>query len=154
MMDEKDISERNQKLINFISGLGLGIHILDLPEKPKLISADYKWWMNGYVKNFHIILTNKEWDAEEILKCRVDANPADFREKFAEWMIMYEHKRIYTLVSSDYPDLFVTGFNHHDKINKRSPFPVFAKFFPLIYYEKDKAEDVANRFSEYNLIVK
>lgn len=154
MMDEQDISERNQKLINFISGLKLGIHVIDLPEKPKFISADYKWWMNGYVKNFHIILTNKEWDAKEILKCRVDDNPTDFREKFAEWMIMYEHKRIYTLVSEDYPELFVCGYNHHDKINKQHPYPVFARFFPQIYYDHQKAQDVADKFLEYNLIVK
>lgn len=153
-MDEQDISERNQKLINFISRLNLGIHILDLPEKPKFISPHYTHWYNGYVKNFDIILMDKEWDGNIILKCRVDSDPEQYRERFVEWMSFYEHKKIYTLVSNDYPDLFICGFNHHDKINRTSPYPVFAKFFPHIYYDKEKAEDVARKFSEYNLIVK
>lgn len=151
MLDKDGISERNQKLINFITGLNLGIHIIDLPEKPRFVSKDYKFLLNGFVKNFKIILMNKEYDGEVILQCRVDANPDDYREMFIEWMSMYEHRRIYTLM---YGDLFVTGYSHQDKINKLQPFPVFARYFPHFYYEREKAEELQERFKEYQLEIK
>lgn len=148
MLDKDGISERNQKLINFISGLGLGIHIIDLPEKPRFVSHDYKYLLHGFVKNFKIILTNQEYDGDIILEVRVDADPEAYRDKIAEWMAIYEHRRVYTLV---YEDLFLSGFNHHDKINKLKPYPVFARYFPHFYYELEKAEEIQDRFSEYNL---
>jgi len=148
MLDKEGISERNQKLIAFISGLKLGIHIIDLPEKPRFVSANYQYLLHGFVKNFKIILYNKEYDGDIVLECRVDANPEEYRQVFVEWMSMYEHKRIYTIT---YGDLFLCGFNHHDKINKLNPYPVFARYFPHFYYEKDKAEDIQVRFKEYDL---
>lgn len=151
MLDKDGISERNQKLIKFISELDLGIHIIDLPEKPRFVSKDYKFLLNGFVKNFKIILNRKEYDGEVLLECRVDADPEQMREKFVEWLSMYEHKRIYTLM---YGDLFVSGFNHHDKLNKLRPYPVFARYFPHFYYELDKAEELVERFKEYQLEIK
>jgi hypothetical protein len=151
MLFKADISDRNRKLIRFISGLGLGIHIIDLPEKPRFVSSDYKYLLNGFVKNFKIILQTKEYDGDTLLECRVDANPDEQRSMFAEWLAMYEHKRIYTLT---YGDLFVAGFNHHDKLNKSRPYPVFARFFPHIYYEYDRAKELQSRFPEYELEIK
>lgn len=151
MLDKEGISERNQKLIKFISGLKLGIHIIDLPHSPRFINSNYQYLLHGFVKNFKIILNNKEFGGEAILECRVDANPEEYRDRFAEWMTLYEHKKIYTLM---YGDLFLAGFNHHDKINKINPFPVFAKFFPHFYYEKEKAEEIQARFKEYDLEIK
>jgi len=148
MIFQKEISERNQKLIKFISELGLGIHIIDLPEKPRFISSDYKYLLNGYVKNFKIILKTAEYEGDTLLECRVDADPDANRAVFAEWMAMYEHKRIYTL---RYGDLFLAGFNHHDKINRLHPYPVFARYFPHFYYELEKAEDIQKRFRLYKL---
>ena len=148
---EKMISERNQKLINFISELNLGIHILGLPENPYFVSKDYKYLFHGYVKNFQIILNDKEFDANTILTCRVDANAEQLREKFIEWMEIYEPKRVYTLW---YGDLFLIGFNHHDKIQFLRPFPVFGRYFLTIYHKIEHAEDTVAGFPEYNLIVK
>lgn len=151
MLDKEGISERNQKLINFISGLHLGIHIIDLPEKPRFVSPNYQYLLHGFVKNFKIILNNQEFNGEVILECRVDADPELHREKFVEWMSMYEHKRIYTL---KYGDLFLSGFNHHNKIEKTNPYPVFSRFFPHFYYEREKAEELQARFKEYDLEIK
>ena len=151
MLDKDGISERNQKLIKFITGLNLGIHIIDLPEKPRFVSPDYKYLLNGYVKNFKIILNNQEYDGQTILECRVDADPEIMRETFVEWMTMYDHKRIYTLM---YGDLFLSGFNHHNKIEKTNPYPVFARYFPHFYYELEKAEEIQERFKEYDLEIK
>jgi hypothetical protein len=66
-------------------------------------------------------------------------------------MSMYEHKRIYTL---KYGDLFLSGFNHHNKIEKTNPYPVFSRFFPHFYYEIEKAEELQARFKEYDLEIK
>lgn len=151
MLDNEGISERNQKLVKFISELNLGIHIIDFPEKPRFVSKDYKYLLNGFVKNFKIILNSKEYDGEVLLECRVDADPEQMREKFVEWIAMYEHRRIYTLT---YGDLFLTGFNHHNRLEKTNPYPVFSRYFPHFYYELEKAEELVARFQEYDLEIK
>lgn len=151
MLDEKGISERNQKVIKFISGLKLGLHIIGLPENPRFLSSNYQYILHGYVKNFKIMLYNQEFNGDLILECRVDADPEEYRERFVEWMAVYEHKRIYTLC---YGDLFLAGYGHQDKINKLNPFPVFAKFFPHFYYEREKAEELQARYKEYELEIK
>ena len=57
MLTNEEISERNGLLIELIKELDLDIHIVDLPHKPKLLSADYTKQLSAYVKNFHLILT-------------------------------------------------------------------------------------------------
>ena len=151
MLDEKGISERNQKLITFISGLNLGIHVIDLPEKPRFVTPDYKFLLHGFVKNFKIILMDKEFEGNVILECRVDADPEQHREKFVEWITIYEHRKIYTLM---HQNLFVVGYNFHDKLQKRNQYPVFAKYFPHFYYDIEKVEELVQRFKEYELIIK
>jgi hypothetical protein len=37
MLSNEEISERNGLLINFITALDMGIHVIDLPHKPKLL---------------------------------------------------------------------------------------------------------------------
>lgn len=151
MLDKEGISERNQKLINFISGLNLGIHIIDLPEKPRFVSKD-KYLLNGYVKNFKIYLMSKEYDGEVLLECRVDADYEQLREKFVEWMTMYEHRRIYTLVYGGNEGLFVSGKDYHDKINKINSYPVFGRFSPM-QYNKIESEKMQENFPEYDLTI-
>lgn len=149
---EKMISERNQKVVNFISGLDLGIHIIGFPENPRFVSPDWKYLLNGYVKNFKITLHSKTkdyGDGEVILECRVDADHEKLREIFVEWMNFYEHKRIYTLVYNN-SELYITGKGYHDKINDSNPYPVFARFSPQPF-TNEKAKKIQDRFPEYNL---
>jgi hypothetical protein len=155
-MTDEDISERNGYLISLIRELNLGIHVIDLPHKPKMISEDYKFWFNGYVNNFTLILKPAEFTQDiyfevklrSIEKMDVDA----IKQKFVEWIEIFNHKRIYTLIDKE-SGMFVTGFNHHNKILKIDPYPVFSKYSPITYYELEKAELVQQKFNKYNLII-
>ena len=144
-MGDKDISERNVKLINIIKSLDLGIHILNLPHKPKFITHDYKYQINAYVHNFDLMLMSSEEDVfhEEKIKS-IEAMDIDkLRDKFVYLMSMYEQKRIYVL---SHNRMFLTGFNHHNKIEKTNPYPVFANYDPLVYYDYDKAINTADKY--------
>ena len=144
-MGDKDISERNVKLINIIKSLDLGIHILNLPHKPKFITHDYKYQINVYVHNFDLMLMSSEEDVfhEEKIKS-IEAMDIDkLRDKFVYLMSMYEQKRIYVL---SHNRMFLTGFNHHNKIEKTNPYPVFANYDPLVYYDYDKAINTADKY--------
>lgn len=154
MMTEQDISERNGYLISLISELNLGIHIVDLPHKPKFLTSDSKYSLKGYVHNFNLILNgaNDEVFYETKLRPLSRMNIEEISSKFIDWMTMFEHTRIYT-ISLDETGLFVTGFNHHNKILKKNPYPVFARYSPVIYYEIDRAESVLERFDDYNLSI-
>jgi len=148
MLSAAEISERNALLINFITRLDVGIRIIDLPEKPKFVSHDYKYWLHAYVHNFNIKLLDAEFNGNVIAAMRVDSDPEEYRDTFLEWMVKYEHKRIYTIT---YKGLFLSGFNHHNKIDKSNPFPVFAKYYPHTYYSLAKAREIVDRFKEYEL---
>jgi hypothetical protein len=154
MMTEQDISERNGYLISLIAELNLGIHIVDLPHKPKFLTSDSKYSLKGYVHNFNLILNgaNDEVFYETKLRPLNRMNIEEISSKFIDWMTMFEHTRIYT-ISLDETGLFVTGFNHHNKILKKNPYPVFARYSPVIYYEIDRAESVLERFDDYNLSI-
>lgn len=155
MMEEKDISERNGYLIALVNALDMGIHIVDLPHKPKLLNRDYKLWLSGYVKNFHLILNPAEFSDTPFADIRL--RPIEkmgdieaLQDLFANWMVNHQHKRIYTVTDSE-TGLFLTGFNHHNKILKTNPYPVFARFDPMTYMQESKAQDVVDKFTQYKL---
>ena len=156
MLTNEEISERNKLLIDFVTELELGIHIIELPHKPKLLSADYTRKLSAWVNNFHLILT--AGDTEEVfldirLKPLRNMDINELKPKILEWLVVFEHPKVYTLQHPDI-DMFVVGFNHHNKILKKNPYPVFAKFDPLYYYDIERAESTRERFVEYNLIIK
>jgi hypothetical protein len=157
MLSNEEISERNGLLIELITELDLGIHIIDLPHKPKLISADYTRQLSAYVKNFHLILTSGKNNDEVYLDIRLkpvrNMDVEGIKQQILAWLVIYEHGQIYTLQLED-TGLFVTGFNHHNKIMKKNPYPVFARYDPLTYYDVERAESTKERFNEYNLTVK
>jgi hypothetical protein len=156
MLTNEEISERNGLLIEFISTINLGIHIIDLPHKPKMLSSDYTRQLSGYVKNFHLILTKGTSDEVHLDIRLKPINNMDLEvllPQILEWLVLYNHPKVYTLTLPE-NGMFVTGFNHHNKIMKTNPYPVFAKFNPIVYYELDRAESTQERFNEYDLIVK
>src|ERR1035437_908516 len=112
MLSEEEISERNGYLIALVTEMNLGIHIIELPHKPKLISADYTKLLNAYVRNFHLILKpgaeSDEVYYEVKLKALDKMNLDEIRAKFTEWMVCFEHKRIYT-ISLRNTNLFLVG---------------------------------------------
>ena len=155
MLSEEEISERNGLLIAFIAALDLGIHIIELPHKPKLLSADYTVQLSAYVKNFHLILTKGDSDEVHLdirLKPLRNMDLEALKPQILEWLVLYQHTRIYTLGLAD-TNLFVVGFNHHNKILKKNPYPVFAEFDPIIYKELERAESTRDRFNTYDLII-
>jgi len=156
MLTDEDISERNGQLIEFITALDMGIHIIDLPHKPKLISRDYTTQYCAYVKNFHLILT-KGQDDEVYLNIRLkplrNMDVDELKSKILHWIVIYQHHRIYTLTLAN-TGLFIVGFNHHNKILKKNPYPVFAKYDPITYFSLEYAENTRDKFNEFELIIK
>lgn len=156
MLKDEEISERNGLLIDLIRELDLGIHIVELPHKPKLISNDYTKWLHGYVDNFHLKLMSAEFSKTVFFDIRLkpieNMDIETIREKVLEWMVTIEHKDIFTLRERK-TKMFVVGFNHHNKILKTNPYPVFAYYDPIIYYSLDRALDTKRRFDNYDLIL-
>ncbi len=161
MLSEDEISERNGLLIGFISALDLDIHVTDLPHNPKFLSADYTKQLSAYVKNFHLILlkgsSGSTFSDEVYLDIRLkpiqNMDVESLKAQVLEWMVMFEHITVHTLSLKE-SGMFVVGFNHHNKILKLNPYPVFGRFNPTLYYEIERAENTKERFSEYNLIIK
>lgn len=149
------IDRRNKTLIALISKLKLGIHILNLPEKPMFYSPDYSIEYSGFVLNRTVILNTKPHDSnvEDSFKFKLSDEMLDSEEKieqiriiFQDWINNCTHKEVYTVKVKNLR-LYLTGFNHHDKLNKENPYPVFSQFYPRIFYDRDKKEEIISRFS-------
>lgn len=161
MLSNEEISERNGLLIDFITELDLGIHILDLPHQPKLLSSDYTRQFSAQIKNFHLILMsgaksdgmfNDEVFLDIRLKPLRNMDIESLKSSILEWMVIFNHTKVYTLKLAN-TDLFVSGFNHRNKIDKTNPYPVFARIEPLHYYKIEQVENTRERFNNYNLII-
>jgi len=147
------VDRRNKLLITLISRLKLGIHILNLPDKPMFYSADYSVEYSGYVKNFELILNTRPHDSgEESFKMKLSNETIDSDEKieqlrfiFQDWINNCTHSPVWTIKIKNMR-LYLTGFNHHDKLNRRSPYPVFSEFYPHIYHDEEKKYEILNRF--------
>ncbi len=155
-MEQKQIDfvdRRNKLLVALISKLKLGIHILNLPEKPMFYSADYSIQYSGYVKNFELILNTSPHDSgEESFKMKLSNENINDDEKieqirfiFQDWINNCTHLPVWTVKIKNMR-LYLTGFNHHDKLNRKSPYPVFSEFYPQIYYNEEKKNEIINRF--------
>ncbi len=153
-MTDENISERNSYLISLIKEIDMGLHIIDLPHKPRILSSDGKRLLRAYVKNFNLYLkgSNEEIFLQVKLKPIENQNIEEIKFFFVEWIAMFEHTEIFTLSLKD-TGLFVCGFNHHNKILKKNAYPVFARYDPLFYYEIERAESILEKFTEYNLII-
>lgn len=159
MLSNEEISERNGYLIALVAEVSERtdsvIHVTELPHKPKLLNEDYTKQLNCYVNNFHLILKggNDEVFYEIKLKSISEIKNLDeVIQKIIEWIAIFEHTRVYT-VSLMNTDLFVTGFNHHNKILKTNAYPVFARYSPICYYDLQRAEDIVYKFDKYNLVI-
>jgi hypothetical protein len=89
-----------------------------------------------------------QFKLKETSKLNID----EIRDKFIDWLTSVEHTKVYTITLKD-TGLFVTGFNHHNKILKKNPYPVFARYSPIVYYDMDRAEGLLHKFSDYELII-
>lgn len=155
MLLEEGISERNGLLIEFITAIDVGIHLIDMVHTPKLISYDYTTKFSAYCKNFHLILlkgTSDEIHLDIRLKPIKNMDIDDLKPKFLEWMVLFDHAKIYTLGLRN-TNLFVVGFNHHNKVLKTNPYPVFSFYDPITYYDLERAENTQKRFDKYDLVI-
>lgn len=152
-MDNLTITRRNLLLRDILDELELDM--LGLPHKPKIMTPDFKYWLNAYVRNFDLYLTDKEYDGEVFFLIRIErikeADMVKIKERVAEWRKKFAHKRVYTLSLS--PGLYLSGFNHHNKLEKEDPFPVFSFYEPLLYNTHEKAIEIQERFAKYNLTI-
>jgi hypothetical protein len=153
---QKMVDRRNRRLVSLISKLKLGIHILNFPEKPMFYSPDYRYEYSGYIKNFNLVLLTQPYEGEITFQLKLEeeiindeAIIEQTRFIFSDWINNCEHKRCYTVKVKN-TNLYVSGFNHHDRLNHKRPYPVFSEFNPHIYYEKERAFEIVHKFSTPN----
>lgn len=149
------IDRRNKTLIALIRKLDLGIHILHLPDKPMFYSPDYSIEYSGFVLNRTVILNTKPHDntGDDSFKFKLSDEMLDDEQKieqirfmFQDWINNCTHREVYTVKVKN-TRLYLTGFNHHDKLNKENPYPVFSQYYPRIFYDINKKNEIIERFS-------
>lgn len=154
MLSRDEVAHRNKWLISLIKALDLGIHVVSRGDQPKFISPDYKRRLSGYVKNFNLLLMKGPFTDEVFLKIQLrplaDMNLDELKKGFIHWLKNYKHNTVYTIRLKE-NGLFLIGFDYHNKVNRTEPFPVFAKFNPMLFYTLTKAREESDKYEGYDL---
>jgi len=152
MIDNENIAKRNSYLISLFNESMPGrFHVIDLPHKPKILTADYCYMLSAHIANFKLLLKSAQFDGnvmhELVLKPTFNFDLNDVARKLNDWIANGAHKRIYTIKCAK-SGMFIVGFNHFDVIAKKDPYPVFAKREPHIYYSREAAQRIFDYYKQ------
>ena len=142
-----NLSKRNALLVKTISATDLGIHLLNMKHFPILITHDWKYEIGVYVKDYDIVVLKGENDVHysmSLLNAKME-DIEELRRSLIDCINYYgQVKPIWILKRKD---LLLTGFNHHNKVDKKNPYPVFAHYDPIVYHSREQAENTARKYN-------
>jgi spore coat polysaccharide biosynthesis protein SpsF (cytidylyltransferase family) len=158
-MKKEDITNRNNSIeLFFKTKFNLIVEVIINNRDSPLILIGNKI-LSCYVHNFKIIFNMiKDDNKSEVFRYHLldHAKKATDEEskEFMEWLIQSNHHECFKLSYGD-TELYLAGFNFLDRDpeNKstKNKYPVFSKYNPKIYFNKDYAEQLIESYPEYNL---
>jgi len=114
---------------------------------PRII-IDEENMVLGYMKNGKYCLTND--NKEIVLEIRLLDNADDYdADDIDDIITTYKYKKIWKIRFSDSP-LYLYNWNYFNS-NKtaKNGYPIFSKYNPKIFYNKEYAETNAEKLSRY-----
>ena len=150
---KKMIDKRNARLQHFVEKIQQYIdknfRIIGNPNHPMIIMDD-KYCLSAYVKNFELFFVNKPHQGEIIYSIKL-THSLDFNiDKVLSCLNNSEHRKLYKILY-DGTDLYVSGHNSQDKLDNSTMYPVFSRFNMKLYFSKENAQKILEKYKEYPL---
>jgi len=152
-MEIQDIKRRNDLLAKYFKSKSLDFKIIGDMNTPAVVDLSMNVCLSCYVHNFYLIFTDKPYDGEELFRVKLSPTiDTSMDNEFRVWYRDFEHRTIYRIIAklntSGLGYLFLTGFHKREDGNLN---PVFCEVNAKIYFTKEKAEEIALKFSTENI---
>lgn len=149
-----NIEKRNKELFKFFNKIFPNkITLLILNQStPNVIYEDEKC-LSCYVFNFELRLTDSPQKEKIICSINLLEEKYDI-DKILFWLEKCQHMKMHKVkLDTAFPPLYLSGYNFTDRENKKNKYPVFSHYNPKLYFQKKKAEEIANQLMEegYNV---
>jgi hypothetical protein len=153
-----DAKRRNEWLEAVVIKFIPGGYVTGDPDKPVVILRDAPgkktFALSCYVSNFDLHLLDAP-EGDHLLTIRLKKNldiDHSTVRAIQRWLVKAQHRQVYVIGKCDVL-LWITGWNFMDRLNKIGRYPVFARNKPLIFWEKETADQVAAELKDYKLAV-
>jgi hypothetical protein len=134
------VKRRNKRLLTFFTTHGLNVRIVGDDQKPSVV-LDESYVLSCYVKNFDLHFT-KEPFSDEIVKTFKLKNEVEVTKlELLETIQLCAHRPAYKIQLSG-TELFLVGFNYLNSEDAMGRYPVFGKFKPKVYFDKEYAKNL------------
>ena len=150
---ERVVTRRNKRIIRMFAKCGYNVRLIGDPEKPAII-LDNDLILSGYAHNFDFHFTSKPFEGTIVKTVKLHKDPLIVHDEIEEMLNVYEHRHAYKVVIKD-TDLYLVGYNYLNREKSEGRYPVFARYNPKIYFQEEKAWEIANMLNEesYSLTV-
>lgn len=149
------IKKRNARLNRFLSYLSKNsshdFRIINDPNNPKIVMDDF-YCLSAYVKNFNLYFLDNPDDDNCTLQLKLTKTVVPDIDNILETIENANHRRLYKIRHIN-TDLYVSGYNFFDKSDRETMFPVFSRYNMKLYFRRERAEEIIDKFEDYPLIV-
>ena len=146
-LSQDEVKKRNKRLEEFFKNAmpNRVIRIIGDENSPAVV-IDFEYILSCYVNGFKLHF-QKENKGEDVFTISLAKEVLEYNEsQFFSWYEDSTHRKIYRIrlrcphVSQ--PDLFLSGWNFRNKIDKEGKYPVFSEYEPKVYFKLETAEDI------------
>ena len=146
IQDENIVSflkRRNGRILKFFRDKGYNnVRLVGNPEKPAIVlNGDVL--LNAYVNNFDLLLLDSNDDSKRYkVKLSFEGIDEFEQENLVDFINNVEHDKIYRIKLTDV-DMYYAGY-YSEEGDVNNPFMMFSVDGFKAYYNKEKADEVAN----------
>lgn len=160
-MDSKDkksidemIERRNGLLKKVFSKLKLPIRIVGDKNKPAIIYAE-EYCINAYCHNFELRFTDAPFDGQIVYTIRLEDEMNIDIDKVKKLVLDSKGKKVFKIsLNETTANLYLCGYNFIDRDINKGKYPVFSAYEPRVYFNEDKANEVAKELNSQEYPVK
>jgi len=139
---EDIVARRNKRLLRLFTQHGYDVRLVGDLQKPAVVLNEMAV-LSCYVKNFDLHFTKEPFSSEIVksfkLKDDCDVSSLELQEAIE----LSTHRPVYKIKLTG-TDMYLVGYNYLNSEDAIGRFPVFAKYKPKVYFDKEYAVKLAD----------
>jgi hypothetical protein len=139
---EDIVARRNKRLLRLFTMHGYDVRLVGDIQKPAVVLNEMAV-LSCYVKNFDLHFTKEPFSSEIVksFKLKDDCDVSNL--ELQEAIELSTHRPVYKIKLTG-TDMYLVGYNYLNSEDAMGRFPVFAKYKPKVYFDKEYAVKLAD----------
>jgi len=143
---EEMVARRNKWLLRFFTMHGYDVRIVGDAQKPAVVLNDMAV-LSCYVKNFDLHFTKEPFSDEIVKSFKLKSEMEASKHELQEAIELSTHRPAYKIKLTS-TDMFLVGYNYLNSEQSLGRYPVFAKYNPKVYFDKEYAVKLAESLKQ------